>query len=80
MSVPANPVEVPARVRLLACGAELTCVWSNDYGGLTFRASGVGEGTQSPSSAMCTRASLRSSSTTSTSQPSLNPRRAARAA
>ncbi len=44
MSIPAAPVTVPDQVRLLAGGADLVCVWDNDYGGLTFRATGVGEG------------------------------------
>lgn len=39
MSIPDQPVAVPARVEELARGADLVCVWDNDYGGLTFRAS-----------------------------------------
>ncbi|UNK71223.1 aminoglycoside 3'-phosphotransferase [Microbacterium sp. H1-D42] len=38
MSIPLEPVAVPDRVRDLAGGAALVCVWHNDYGGLTFRA------------------------------------------
>ena len=38
MSIPDQPVAVPARVEDLARGADLVCVWDNDYGGLTFRA------------------------------------------
>lgn len=38
MSIPAAPVTVPERVHDLARGAALECVWVNDYGGLTFRA------------------------------------------
>ncbi|MDR6866866.1 kanamycin kinase [Microbacterium resistens] len=38
MSIPVEPVTVPARVEELARGAALVCVWDNDYGGLTFRA------------------------------------------
>ena len=37
MNIPPADVEVPARVRVLARGAELVPVWRNDYGGLTFR-------------------------------------------
>ena len=37
MSIPAQPVVVPERVRALARGAALEPVWRNDYGGLTFR-------------------------------------------
>ncbi|MFE7845787.1 phosphotransferase [Microbacterium sp. NPDC057407] len=36
MSIPADLVEPPARVRALARGASLAPVWRNDYGGLTF--------------------------------------------
>lgn len=43
MTIPAQPVAVPDQVRLLAGGADLACVWRNDYGGLTFRATGAGE-------------------------------------
>ena len=43
MSIPAEPVAVPDRVVLLARGADLECVWRNDYGGLTFRATGAGD-------------------------------------
>ncbi|REJ03850.1 aminoglycoside 3'-phosphotransferase [Microbacterium bovistercoris] len=38
MTIPADPVAVPDRVRDLAHGAALECVWLNDIGGLTFRA------------------------------------------
>ncbi|MDR2996836.1 MAG: aminoglycoside 3'-phosphotransferase [Microbacterium sp.] len=38
MSIPADPVAVPDRVRALARGAALECVWINGVGGLTFRA------------------------------------------
>ena len=37
MSIPADAVAVPERVRALAGGAALEAVWRNDYGGLTFR-------------------------------------------
>jgi kanamycin kinase len=37
MSIPLDPVDVPARVRELARGAGLSPVWRNEYGGLTFR-------------------------------------------
>ncbi|MHC2999860.1 phosphotransferase [Microbacterium sp. HJ5] len=37
MSIPADAVSVPERVRDLARGASLTPVWRNDYGGVTFR-------------------------------------------
>lgn len=37
MSIPAESVDVPGRVRALARGAELTPVWENGIGGLTFR-------------------------------------------
>jgi kanamycin kinase len=37
MSIPLDPVDVPARVRELARGAALSPVWRNEYGGLTFR-------------------------------------------
>ncbi|PKQ36111.1 MAG: aminoglycoside phosphotransferase APH(3') [Actinobacteria bacterium HGW-Actinobacteria-11] len=43
MSIPAEDVVVPEHVRLLARGADLECVWRNDYGGLTFRATGTAE-------------------------------------
>jgi kanamycin kinase len=39
MSIPLEAVRVPERVRALARGADLTPVWVNDYGGLTFRTS-----------------------------------------
>lgn len=38
MTIPADDVAVPERVRQLARGAELTPVWHNNIGGLTFRA------------------------------------------
>src|SRR5690606_25116388 len=38
MSIPELTEPVPHRVRLLAPDAALECVWRNDYGGLTFRA------------------------------------------
>ncbi|MFE4724492.1 phosphotransferase [Microbacterium sp. NPDC056736] len=37
MSIPAEDVVVPPRVRLLAGGTRLVPVWRNDYGGVTFR-------------------------------------------
>ena len=37
MSIPADPVDVPERVRELARGAELVPVWRNNHGGVTFR-------------------------------------------
>lgn len=37
MSIPADPVAVPAVVRRLARGARLTPVWINPLGGVTFR-------------------------------------------
>ena len=37
MSIPAQPVDVPERVRALARGAALEPVWQNELGGLTFR-------------------------------------------
>ncbi|MFT4188878.1 MAG: aminoglycoside 3'-phosphotransferase [Aeromicrobium sp.] len=40
MTIPTGPVAAPDRVRRLACGADVVCVWSNDYGGLTFRTTG----------------------------------------
>ncbi len=43
MSIPTEPIPVPDKVRELARGADLVCVWRNDYGGLTFRATGSGE-------------------------------------
>ncbi|WP_136033353.1 aminoglycoside 3'-phosphotransferase [Microbacterium sp. PF5] len=43
MTIPAESVVVPDRVRELSRGADLVCVWRNDDGGLTFRATGVGE-------------------------------------
>ena len=43
MTFPTEPVSVPETVRLLAHGADLVCVWDNDYGGLTFRATGAGD-------------------------------------
>ncbi|MDE0547448.1 aminoglycoside 3'-phosphotransferase [Microbacterium sp. C7(2022)] len=39
MSIPLSPVEVPARVRELARGADLEPVWINGVGGVTFRTS-----------------------------------------
>lgn len=38
MTIPAESVDVPDRVRMLARGARLTPVWQNGIGGLTFRA------------------------------------------
>nr|WP_242519356.1 aminoglycoside 3'-phosphotransferase [Microbacterium esteraromaticum] len=38
VSIPVMPVVVPPRVRELARGAALECVWQNDLGGLTLRA------------------------------------------
>lgn len=38
MTIPANEVSAPERVRMLAEDAELVCVWRNEIGGLTFRA------------------------------------------
>jgi len=38
MSIPRDPVTTPDRVRELAAGAALECVWENKAGGLTFRA------------------------------------------
>ena len=38
VSIPPEPVSVPARVRALAEGAALTPVWVNELGGVTFRA------------------------------------------
>lgn len=40
MTFPTDTVDVPDRVRALAPDAELTCVWINQLGGLTFRAAG----------------------------------------
>lgn len=37
MSIPLEPVRVPAMVAQLAAGAQLTPVWRNGHGGLTFR-------------------------------------------
>ncbi|SFS13413.1 kanamycin kinase [Microbacterium sp. cf046] len=37
MSIPSEPIEAPERVRALARGAEVTPVWVNGIGGLTFR-------------------------------------------
>jgi kanamycin kinase len=37
MTIPAEPIEPPERVRDLARGAALVPVWRNNYGGLTFR-------------------------------------------
>lgn len=37
MSIPVEDVAVPPTVERLALGADLTPVWRNDYGGLTFR-------------------------------------------
>ncbi|MFE2773209.1 phosphotransferase [Microbacterium resistens] len=42
MTIPSEPVTIPDRVRELGGDAELVCVWSNDYGGLTFRATPTG--------------------------------------
>lgn len=42
MSIPAPDIPVPAKVRALAGAAELTPVWINDYGGVTFRATDAG--------------------------------------
>lgn len=36
MTIPATDITTPAKVRELAGGADLTPVWLNDYGGLTF--------------------------------------------
>lgn len=38
MTIPADEVEIPQQVRELAGDAALECVWRNDYGGLTFKA------------------------------------------
>lgn len=38
MSIPQTTVAVPDRVRELAAGAAPVCVWANEVGGLTFRA------------------------------------------
>jgi kanamycin kinase len=38
VSIPASAVPIPDRVRELADGAALECVWVNEIGGLTFRA------------------------------------------
>lgn len=38
MSIPQTTVAVPDRVRELSSGATLVCVWANEVGGLTFRA------------------------------------------
>lgn len=43
MTMPTERVAVPEKVHLLARGADLVCVWNNDYGGLTFRATGAGD-------------------------------------
>lgn len=43
MSIPTETVVVPEQVRLLAHGADLVCVWHNNLGGLTFRATGADE-------------------------------------
>lgn len=40
MTIPDEGITVPEQVRELARGADLTPVWHNDYGGLTFRARG----------------------------------------
>ncbi len=37
MSIPADEVAIPERVRMLARGASVTPVWENGEGGLTFR-------------------------------------------
>ena len=39
MTIPAEPLHVPASVRALARGADLEPVWKNELGGVTFRAS-----------------------------------------
>jgi len=39
MSIPAEPLAVPERVRSLARGARLDAVWENELGGITFRTS-----------------------------------------
>lgn len=38
MSIPSEPVPAPAVVRALAAGADLTAVWVNGVGGVTYRA------------------------------------------
>ncbi|HNP57955.1 MAG TPA: phosphotransferase [Gordonia sp. (in: high G+C Gram-positive bacteria)] len=38
MTIPTEPVAIPERVRLLARGAALSCLWANELGGLTFLA------------------------------------------
>ncbi|MGO2049220.1 MAG: phosphotransferase [Microbacterium sp.] len=40
MTIPTGEVTVPSYVRDLARGADLTPVWLNNYGGVTFRATG----------------------------------------
>ncbi|WP_309126863.1 aminoglycoside 3'-phosphotransferase [Microbacterium sp.] len=42
MSIPASATVAPERVRMLAGEAELVCVWRNELGGLTFRATSPG--------------------------------------
>ena len=37
--IPLTGVDLPARVRALARGADLVPVWVNEYGGVTFRTS-----------------------------------------
>ena len=41
MTIPADEMAVPDQVCELARGADLTPVWLNDYGGVTFRATGA---------------------------------------
>lgn len=38
MSIPQTTITAPGRVREIAAGAALECVWANNAGGLTFRA------------------------------------------
>lgn len=40
MSIPAHPVDIPDRVRALVPGMDLSVVWLNDAGGVTFRGAG----------------------------------------
>ncbi|ANG85576.1 aminoglycoside 3'-phosphotransferase [Microbacterium aurantiacum] len=40
MSIPAHPVDIPDRVRALVPGMDLSAVWLNDAGGVTFRGAG----------------------------------------
>ena len=37
MSIPAHAVDIPDRVRALVPGMDLSAVWLNDAGGVTFR-------------------------------------------